>query len=108
VPHGLQFRAQGETPLGSLGAALDMTTVTSVPTICGEDAIHLGDEVWVNNLAPMAGRFGLVDCMPGVVVGFLRDGKDWLVSVKQKGTLALPITGEAWIHHADIRQITLR
>jgi hypothetical protein len=67
-----------------------MTTVTSVPTICGEDAIHLGDEVWVNNLAPMAGRFGLVDCMPGVVVGFLRDGKNWLVSVKQTDPLARP------------------
>ena len=80
-----------------------MTNVTSVPTICGEGTINLGDEVWVHNPAPMADRFGLVDCMPGVVVGFLREGKDWLVSVEQKDTLSLPM-----IHHADIRQITLR
>lgn len=84
-----------------------MQTITSLPTICGEDTISIGQEVWVNDLAPMAGRFGLVDSMPAVVLGFKRDGDEWLVTVKQKGTLALPIIGEAWVHHARVRQISV-
>jgi hypothetical protein len=83
-----------------------MQAITSLPTTCGEDTISIGDQVWVNNLAPMAGRFRTVDCMPAEVIGFLRDGQEWLVTVRQKGTLNLPITGEAWVHHFPARQIS--
>jgi hypothetical protein len=83
-----------------------MEAITSLPTIDGEDTISIGDEVWVNDLAPMAGRFGPVDCMPATVIGFLRDGQEWLVTVRQNGTLALPLMGEAWVHHAKVRQIS--
>lgn len=84
-----------------------METVTSLPTICGEDTISIGQEVWVNGLAPMAGRYGPIDCMPGKVLGFLRDGQQWLVTVRQKGTLALPVVGDAWVGHFQVRQISV-
>lgn len=84
-----------------------MEAITSLATICGEDTISIGDQVWVNDLAPMSGRFRTVDCMPAEVIGFLRDGSKWLVTVRQKGTLNLPINGEAWVHHASLRQITI-
>lgn len=85
-----------------------METITSHPTICGEETIAIGDEVWVDGLAPMAGKFRTVTSMPATVLGFLRDGQRWLVTVRQNGTLNLPLLGEAWVFHAEVSQITLR
>lgn len=69
--------------------------VTSIPTICGEDTLGIGQLVWVNGMAPMEGLNGqIVDSMPGVITRFHKEPEGWLVEVEQRGSVALPIAGD--------------
>ena len=83
---------------------------TSIPTICGEDTLDIGQEVWVNGMAPEYGPNGeLIDSMPGVITRFHKEPAGWLVEVRQRGTLVRPIppTG-AFICFFRLSQISPR
>ena len=71
--------------------------VNSIRTICGEDTLDIGQLVWVNGMAPMEGINGqIVDSMPGVITRFHKEPAGWLVEVEQRGSLVLPIVGDAF------------
>jgi hypothetical protein len=72
-------------------------TISSISTICGEDTLEIGQRVWVNGMAPMEGLNGqIVDSMPGVITRFHKESTGWIVEVEQRGSLALPIVGDAF------------
>ncbi len=84
-----------------------MDAITSIPTICGEDTLDLGQLVWVNNMAPMEGLNGqIVDSMPGVITRFHKEPAGWLVEVEQRGSLALPLRGGTWRCFFSLVQIS--
>ena len=81
--------------------------VTSIPTICGEDTLEIGQRVWVNGMAPMEGLNGqIVDSMPGVITRFHKEPAGWLVAVEQRGSLVLPIVGNAFRCFFKLSQIS--
>jgi hypothetical protein len=82
-------------------------TINSIPTICGEDTLEIGQRVWVNGMAPMEGINGqIVDSMPGVITRFHKEPAGWLVEVEQRGSLALPIVGDAFRCFFRLNQIS--
>jgi hypothetical protein len=84
-----------------------MDAITSIPTICGEDSLDLGQRVWVNGMAPMEGLNGqIVNSMPGVITRFHKEPGGWLVEVEQRGSLALPIVGDAFRCFFSLGQIS--
>ena len=84
-----------------------MDAITSIPTICGEDSLDLGQRVWVNGMAPMEGLNGqIVDSMPGVITRFHKEPGGWLVEVEQRGSLLLPIVGYAFRCFFSLGQIS--
>jgi hypothetical protein len=85
-----------------------MEALQSIPTICGEDTISVGQQVWVEGLASMATRFGgTVNSMKAEVLAIGTGDHQGEVLVEQKGTTALPVFGEAWVHWFPARQITV-
>jgi hypothetical protein len=71
--------------------------INSISTICGEDTLEIGQRVWVNGMAPMEGINGqIVDSMLGVITRFHKESTGWIVEVEQRGSLALPIVGDAF------------
>ena len=84
-----------------------MDAITSIPTICGDDTLDLGQQVWVNGMAPMEGINGqTVNSMPGVITRFHKEPAGWQVEVEQRGSLALPINGEAFRCFFRLSQIS--
>ena len=82
-------------------------TINSIPTICGEDTLEIGQRVWVNGMAPMEGINGqIVNSMPGTITRFHKGPTGWLVQVEQRGSLALPIQGEAFRCFFRLNQIS--
>lgn len=104
-------KAQGETPHGSPEAALNMAATTgvinSIPAICGEDTLEIGQRVWVNGMAPMEGINGqILDSMPGVITRFHKEPAGWLVEVEQLSSVALPIVGDPFRCFFKLSQIS--
>ncbi len=82
-------------------------TISSIPTVCGEDTLEIGQRVWVNCMAPMEGLNGqIVDSMPGVITRFHKGAAGWLVEVEQRGSLVLPIMGDAFRCFFRLNQIS--
>lgn len=81
--------------------------ISSIPTVCGEDTLDLGQRVWVNGMAPMEGLNGqVVDSMPGVITRFHKEPAGWLVEVEQRGSLVLPIQGDAFRCFFRLNQVS--
>jgi hypothetical protein len=82
-------------------------TINSIPTICGEETLDIGQRVWVNGMAPMEGLNGqIVDSMPGVITRFHKEPTGWLVEVEQRGSLVLPIVGDPFRCFFRLNQIS--
>jgi hypothetical protein len=48
----------------------------------------------------------IVDSMPGVITRFHKEPAGWLVEVEQRGSLALPIVGDAFRCFFRLNQIS--
>jgi hypothetical protein len=79
----------------------------SIPTICGEETLEIGQKVWVNGMAPMEGINGqTVNSMPGVITRFHKEPAGWLVEVEQRGSLVLPIVDDPFRCFFRLNQIS--